>query len=311
MKPQDQDVVEQCITKFIDRTGNFAVATAVCMVCGREVRKDEADDLSVCDIPHRKLLVPIHNHFSHSLTEGMLLQSSSMTETSIGRKGSVCCDCMSNLMKNRLPQLALANNMWIGDVPDELAVLTLPETILIARHFPAAHIVKLFPASKGAPSVNCALRGNISTYRLDTDEIADMVQGNIMPNPSKVLASTIGVTVIGPKNIREKTLPGFLWVCRKQVQDALVWLKANNPLYADIVISFERLEQIMKNGIPYEVLHAIRHSDDIDELERERAGYVPEDDQFINEADGQYENEVDYTGGSGGKICILALNTKE
>jgi hypothetical protein len=311
MKPQHQNVVEQCITKFIDCTGNLAVATAICMVCGREVRKDEADTLSVCDIPHWQLLVPIRVYFAHLLTEGMLLQSSAMTETSIGRKGSVCRDCMSNLTKNWLPRLALANGMWIGDVPEELAVLTLPETILIAQHFPAAHIVKLFPASKGAPLVNCALQGNVSTYRLDADEIADMVQGNIMPNPSKVLASTIGVTIIGPKNVQEKTLPGFLWLRRKHVQDALVWLKANNPLYADIVISFERLEQIMENGIPHEVLHAIWHSDDINKLECERAGYVPEDDQFVNEANGQCEKEVDHTGGLGGTICIFARSTNE
>jgi hypothetical protein len=80
--------------------------------------------------------------------------------------------------------MALANDMWIGDVPFELSVLTLPEQILIARHFPAANIVKLYLQKKGARSANCALRGNVSTYRLNTEEIADMVQGNIMPHPS-------------------------------------------------------------------------------------------------------------------------------
>jgi hypothetical protein len=173
--------------------------------------------------------------------------------------------------------------MWIGDVPFELAVLTLPERVLIARNFPAAHIVKLFPLSKGAPSTNCALRGNVSTYRFDMDEIADMVQGNIMPNPSQILASTIGVTIIGPKNVRERTMPGFLWVRRHRVWAALTWLQANNPLYTDIVISDERLDAIARNGIPEEILNATRYSDNIEELERERAGYVPEDDEYPDE----------------------------
>jgi hypothetical protein len=183
--------------------------------------------------------------------------------------------------------------MWIGDIPFVLSVLTLPEQILITRHFPAANIVKLFPEKKGIWSGNCALRGNVSTYRLNTDEIADMVAGNVMPNPSLILASTIGVTLIGPKNIRERTMPGFLWVRRQRVRDALLWLKANNPLYADIVISEERLDELMENGVPDEILNTMRHSDDIEELERERAGYVPEDDEFQSQG-------VDYASGTTG-----------
>src|SRR5258705_9687223 len=37
LKPQSSDVVEQCIASFIDRTGNKALATAICIVCAREL----------------------------------------------------------------------------------------------------------------------------------------------------------------------------------------------------------------------------------------------------------------------------------
>ena len=56
-----------------------------------------------------------------------------------------------------------------------------------------------------------------------------------------------------------------------------MWLKVNNPLYADITISEERLDGICEEGVPDKILNTMRHSDDIEELERERAGYVPED----------------------------------
>jgi hypothetical protein len=95
------------------------------------------------------------------------------------------------------------------------------------------------------------------------DEVADMVGGSIMPNPTRVLASMIGVTIIGPKNIKEKTMPGFLWVRRSRMREALVWLKANNPLYADVTISWERLETVIKHSIPDEILAATRYSDDV------------------------------------------------
>ena len=62
----------------------------------------------------------------------------------------ICKECMCDLRKSHTPGSALANNMWIGDIPYELHILTLPESVLVAWYFPAAHIVKLFPKVKGA-----------------------------------------------------------------------------------------------------------------------------------------------------------------
>ena len=95
-------------------------------------------------------------------------------------------------------------------MPFELALLTLPEQILIARYFSVAFIVKMYPKKKGTYALNSGLRGNVLTYRLDTNEIADMVDGMIMPPPTKILAATIGVTFVGLKNMAEWSMPGFL-----------------------------------------------------------------------------------------------------
>ncbi|KAH9017120.1 hypothetical protein EDB83DRAFT_2196973, partial [Lactarius deliciosus] len=56
------------------------------------------------------------------------------------------------------------------------------------------------------------LCGNISTYRLNTDDVATITDAQLMP-PSAILAATI-VTFVGPKNLPEKTMPGFLRVNR-------------------------------------------------------------------------------------------------
>ena len=199
--------------------------------------------------------------------------------------GAICNDCLTRLKMNRTPRLALANGMWIGDVPFELAVLTLPEQMLIARYFPSALIVKMYPRQKGARSLNSGLQGNVSTYRLDTNEIAGLVSDDVMPRPIKILASTIGVTFVGPKNLLEKSLPRFLHVRRRRVRDVHLWLKANNPLYRQILISEERLEEVPMDRIPNEILEVMRYSDDMAELERERTGYVPEDRDFTAAGD--------------------------
>jgi hypothetical protein len=42
------------------------------------------------------------------------------------------------------------NDMWVGDIPRELRDLMLLERTLIAKYFPVAYIIKLYPKLKGA-----------------------------------------------------------------------------------------------------------------------------------------------------------------
>ncbi|EGN95233.1 hypothetical protein SERLA73DRAFT_61545 [Serpula lacrymans var. lacrymans S7.3] len=64
-----------------------------------------------------------------------------------------------------------------------------------------------------------------------------MVANPILPHSLSVLLSTIGVTIVGPKNIPERCMNGLFLVQRNAVQDALKFLQHNNPLYSDIIIS--------------------------------------------------------------------------
>ncbi|KAH9033812.1 hypothetical protein EDB85DRAFT_1864258 [Lactarius pseudohatsudake] len=218
----------------------------------------------------------------------MLLQRN---QTSLGTHengtpfGNVCGPCVRDLQKDKTPALSLANGMWIGDVPPLLNVLTLPERILVARYFPTAYIVKLYPKKKGARNWSSAgmqsgLRGNMSTYRLNTNNIARLTDTQIMPPSSAILAATIGVTFVGPKNLPEKTMPGFLRVNRTRVRLALEWLKFNNPIYRDIVISSDRLCELPVDGIPIEITSLARHSDNTVLLAEETDGYVPDDNDL-------------------------------
>ena len=158
----------------------------------------------------------------------------------------------------------------------------MPERTLIAKYFPVAYIIKLYSKQKGArgwdkSQMHSGLKGNVSTYRLDPSQVASMIDGRTYPAPAKVLSATIGVTFVGPKGITEATMPAMFCVRRWQVREALVWLKANNPLYEDIEISEERLQELPENGTPQEIILTAKYSSDIFSLEKEHAGYVPDD----------------------------------
>ncbi|KAH9022939.1 hypothetical protein EDB85DRAFT_1894966 [Lactarius pseudohatsudake] len=90
--------------------------------------------------------------------------------------------------------------------------------------------------------LHSGLRGNVSTYRLNTEDIAKMADGQIMPPSPSILAATISVTLLAQRTYRKRTMPGFLRVNRARVCAALVWLKKNNPLYTKTSLFFREVE---------------------------------------------------------------------
>ena len=293
LKPASQSVVNDRISEFIDSTSNEAVRPHVCVVCAREVWGKEVERFAVDDLPNKHLLSPNEYHPAHVLTSGMLLERAVMDHDKGRLLGDVCHDCLRALKANKTPALSLANGMWIGEVPPQLATLTLPERVLVAKYFPAAYIVKLSPKKKGAAhwsssGMNSGVRGNVATYRLNVEDIVDIVDPTIMPPPARILASVIGVVIIGLKNMPECTMRGYFRVRRDCVRDALRWLIEHNPLYAESQISEDRLLELPDNGIPSEILESAHYSDDVDQLERSRAGYVNDDDDVVGDSEVHY-----------------------
>ena len=275
-----QEKKDDIISRFIDATGNSALKNVTCGSCARETNIRECDEMPLENIPNKHHLVPYTTHPAHNLVHGLLIHTSAF-----GNSNStvyLCNDCQNQLNNDKRPQLSLSNSMWIGDVPSQLQNLTLPERLLLAKYFPSAYIVKLYPKHKNARSwdrsqMHSALKGNVSTYRLDPRQIASMIDGTMFPQPAKILSATIGITFLGPKGLSESNMPAMFRVRRWRVRDGLVWLKANNPLYSDIKISEERLSELPEDGIPDEIILTTKHSTDIEAVEREHEGYVPVD----------------------------------
>ena len=292
LRPVSEECRKNCLSKFVDATGTRATRLSVCAVCAGRFFHSETVSMPVSELQRGGKLCPASSHPAHILTDGMLLHQSddAIYQTEDKRFcAHVCNTCANALERQKTPSLALANGMWIGDIPLELLLLTLPERILVARFFPAAYIVKLFPQKKGArtwaspSSLHCGLRGNVSTYPLNTDQISHMVGDLCMPPSASILAATIGVTFVGPKTLPQKTLPGFLRVNRARVRIALKWLKANNPIYSNIYVSSERLNELPLDGIPDEILSVTKYSSNTSLLAEESAGYVPEEpDDDVN-----------------------------
>ena len=122
------------------------------------------------------------------------------------------------------------------------------------------------------------MRGNVSSYALAVDGIADMIQGNLMPRPSAILSSIVSVTFIGRGRLPRAWLRNTFRVRRDVVRAALVWLKTHNPkYYGGIVIDADRLNNLPEDDIPVEIESIVRQNEELGVVDHENGGYVPEE----------------------------------
>ncbi|KAG8764488.1 hypothetical protein FRC12_008073 [Ceratobasidium sp. 428] len=296
--PSEREFMER-YTETHEATTNLALKETTCAVCARllNVISAKVTRMWFEDLPNRQRLRPSVPHREHYLIDGCLLEEEGCRQTGDRITVNVCQECWDALTEetNHPPKFSLANNMWIGPVPWQLLCLTLAEQLLVARVYPRVFIVKLFPRDKSRFGLNndqlqSALRGNVTSFELNSDAIADMIKGNLMPQRPAILASVLSVTFIGKGKVLNPAALQMFCVRRVMVGDALLWLKNNNQkYYGDIDIQSSRLEELPPNGVPEVITINIRYEEDDTMIGAELGGYVP--DSYIDDnadVEGQY-----------------------
>ncbi|KAJ3897641.1 hypothetical protein F5879DRAFT_927674 [Lentinula edodes] len=133
----------------------------MCAVCGPESDhlggKPRMKTLPLVTIPNIHQLEPHLPHTSHDLYDGKLLEPAGV----ISESGEpviidICHECLASLKlkTNTPPRLSLANNLWIGKIPEELYALTFPEQLLVALLYPHVFVFKLYPKKVGGKQDN-------------------------------------------------------------------------------------------------------------------------------------------------------------
>ena len=202
----NRDEERRCYEAFYDATSNKALTLHICPVCARErLAREGEESLLLSNLSIVELLMMTFN-YEHGQSRAYMpiLRHLLRDET-----GTVICwmcfDCLKALEGHTLPKLSLANNLWIGDVPPELLGLTVPEQLLIARHYPRCYIFKLFPRDIDAhismDQLYSGMAGNASLFDLNTQEVVEMLEGQRMPSPVATLASVIAITFVSNRNL--------------------------------------------------------------------------------------------------------------
>lgn len=286
------DEVKACYRAFYESTSNAALASKICAVCARELFPWElaVNAFSLDQIPNVHRLIPKRSHTAHSLVAGKLFDQRGLTTDGATTIADICSECVRQLKgkEDRPPALSLANNMWIGDVPWQLQVLTFSEQLLISLIYPRVYVFKLFPKKRGSgqnpETLQRAMQGNVTSYELSIPGVAKMAKGLLLPRSPAILASIISITFIGLGTLPKDWLRNTFRVRRQAVLEALRWLKENNPkYYGDIEISPRQMAELPEDDVLIEVLSMVRQSEDVGVVEKESEGYVPLDPEVDDE----------------------------
>lgn len=273
----NEDEERHCYEAFYDATSNDALLLKTCPVCAREKLVKEGEETFL--LSDESVIEVLSGTSSNERVgrETMVLQN--LLERNEGGVNCwMCFECIHPLERRTLPKLSLANNLWIGEIPSVLTGLTIPEQLLIARHYPRCYIFKLFPRDVDAhvplDQLYSGMAGNASLLELNTQEVVEMLKGQRMPPSVRTLASIIAITFVGSKKLPKDWLKKTFRVRRDVVYAALVWLKNHNPIYGDIKIDENRLKELPEDDIPDELLTVIRQERDDEIAEKERESYL-------------------------------------
>jgi hypothetical protein len=152
---------------------------------------------------------------------------------------SMCKHCHIYLEKNQMPPMALANGLWLGNIPNELKELTFVEKILISRVRHNRCIIKV-------ASGRYKMRANAISFQNPIPKIYDT-----LPPPIEELDQVLACMFTGPCQPTKKDIERTpLLVRRNKVGNALQWLKLNHIDYQETEISKYNLNQYPLQDTP-------------------------------------------------------------
>jgi hypothetical protein len=288
--PLDDALSHKIISDFCANSNKTSIEEAGCGVCGQLVPTAQLTRLKAV----KNLLTVLEN------PDVTWVQRKKNSDPVRGYKGpvldysrdSICNGCRKHLRNGRVPRNALANGLWLGPVPEELASLGFIEKLLVARVRINSCFIRV--ASSGLRKMT----SHVIAFESPVPKIY-----HCLPPPMEDLDDVLAVLFTGPCKPTEKEFQRTpLLVRRKKVVQALEWLKLNHTDYTDLEIAYDELERYPENSPPVSVEY--QHSETT-KIEEGTSKFDNDDGH------GVYEGECPFIvhGLSGADYDTKTLNT--
>ncbi|KAF2184535.1 hypothetical protein K469DRAFT_780863, partial [Zopfia rhizophila CBS 207.26] len=176
--------------------------------------------------------------------------------------------------------------------PEELKGLTPVEEKLIALNSCYSLITKYSLSESQRQSVRYPkhIKGHITVFPNNVQELVS----NVLPHPLIRVMDEIHVSWQGAEKPAPKDLSVLLSVRRRVVEKALVWLKKNNPLYANIEIDIAEMEswEAPSHGVPSQVYDRLEKNEPSAWEKTRTAQLVPPTERGLEEEEQVNVREV-------------------
>ncbi|CAB1107609.1 unnamed protein product [Ectocarpus sp. CCAP 1310/34] len=154
-----------------------------CAVCDRYCRKMHCKLVAVKDLPHKYLLVAnesllncaaVRDEFFNypgdhrNVLDGHVLARQGF-QPDAPHHLRVCQECLNSLLKDKMPEAALANGLWLGDFPDHLRGATFVEMMAASPVRISGMVLALDELKVGnvRGSAKSLMRGTFTFYMQD------------------------------------------------------------------------------------------------------------------------------------------------
>ena len=236
-EPPSNYLVESIIRGFCTDTHPDNLVESGCAVCGQLYPLSKLRELSQtsCNLDI-SLVNNVGRKERKKTSDPILPLSGRVLDATCNH---VCIQCESMLMKGIMPSNALANGIWIGEIPEQLKDLTFAESMLISK---VRHNRCVVRVSSG----RVKMTANVIMF---ANPVAKVY--HILPPPREDMDDVLAITFMGSAQPTEQAFQRTpLFVRRNKVAIALEWLKLNHVDYADLEISRENLQSIQKMVSP-------------------------------------------------------------
>jgi len=214
-KPVDKDLTYNILTSACKNMSKDNFEEAGCAVCGElKLRKNLSRLKSVKNLLHILMSPGVTRTERKTADKPLKEYSGPVLDYSCDK---ICNECRASIRNGKVPRLALANNLWIGKVPDELKTLRYIEKVLIARVRHTCSYVKVASGMR-------KMKANIIAFESPIPKVY-----KTLPPPREDLDDVLAIVFTGPT---KPTLDDFnrtpFLVRRNHVAKALEWLKLNH-----------------------------------------------------------------------------------
>lgn len=231
------------VNSFCEDTHPSRFEESGCAVCGQLTLLADLVDLDEAGCSLSPLIEPGLVRIERKRSNERIAHVSEPVLDSTHRR-ACCSSCLKSLRAGRRPRTALANGLWLGQVPMVLSRLTYAEQCLVARVRSNRCVVR----------VSCGqskMMANAISFPLPTAKVYQL-----LPPRREELDDVLAFIFSGVNAPTEEDLGRTpMLVRRNAVADALDWLKLNHCDYSDLRIDRVALDSYPISGIPVNVIY--------------------------------------------------------